>query len=128
MTVSIASTDLTVGARDLCRLALSIYEGVARRLTWLDPDAGFAESFDAGRRALEHRVRATDWAVPSPVRLAAQKLFVEAGQTSELDADEWLDAFPRRFLELLDRRSSRRGDPERQRRTIDRPPISAGWP
>jgi hypothetical protein len=92
-------------ASDACRLALDVYEHAFRLCSIVEPDIGFAERYASGRSSLDARSHAGAWAL-TPERLAAvYRLLDEVSQASADEAGDWVDRFPRAFLEVLDRRT-----------------------
>jgi hypothetical protein len=97
-----ARTSLT--SRTACLEAELRYSVLFHRYDPADPEAGFEQAYDAGRRWLLARSNAVDWALPDQIAGRVDALFRHVDQLPDDEVDEWLDQFPRVFTELLDRR------------------------
>lgn len=118
-----AAGTTSVRSDELCLEAASAYARLFRRSRAMEADAGGAQSYMSGCRALEARARARAWTVPPTTVERASALLRLVEGVSDEDVDEWIDLFPRAFLETIDRRlhSTGQSDP-RRRRFIDRVP------
>ncbi len=106
----------------LLRHALLAYERLARAVAGDgDPELGFATAFACGRRALHARSEAEPWLVPPSVVHEIERLTAAIADARDDEAGTWLDMFPNRMLELLERRAGGLDRPQTpRRRWIDR--------
>ncbi|HYM84561.1 MAG TPA: hypothetical protein VEY67_10455 [Candidatus Dormibacteraeota bacterium] len=106
----------------LLRHGLSAYERLARAVDGAgDPELGLATAFACGRRALLARLDAEAWLVPPSVVSGFERLLERMAAAADDEIDMWIDAFPNRILELLERRTGRSASARSpRRRWIDR--------
>ncbi|HSO29000.1 MAG TPA: hypothetical protein VLS28_03800, partial [Candidatus Sulfomarinibacteraceae bacterium] len=88
----------------LCRAALAAYAALFRRSCALEPDAGLAQSYASGRRAIDARAQVQPWTLPAAAIEEADVLLRLMQHIPDEHVDEWIELFPRAFLEAIDRR------------------------
>jgi hypothetical protein len=107
-------------ARHACVEAVWLYNELFEHHDPADPDAGFGQAYEAGRRWLRTRVDAADWALSPETAARISKLFAFVDELRPDEVDEWLEGFPRAFLALLERRGAEAAGGAHQRRATDR--------
>ena len=111
-------------SRQLIEHAIDLYASGFERLRRAvsdDPDIGAGPRFVSGLRSLKARLDAQPFTLERRIVERYRSIVEEApvGRGVDREAD-WLESFPRRVLELLDRRGTLTASSEHGRRWLDR--------